>query len=215
VVKKLSIILSLAIYVLPSVAFAISLTPNTGNVTTGNTSVIEITADPPVGVIDGISMHLTVVGGTVTGFTKYTDSNLLAMENCSGGGTYTDSSVCVDFSLTTGYFIQDQVLGTFTVLWGDPGTGSVTKASDNLYLDSANIQEYVDQGLEAEFTILSATTPTPTITRSPTPTPTGRLPESGIMDGGNSILIGLLVVIGGAFLFYYGDSKYQSKNGWS
>lgn len=201
-------------FVLITLVGAVTLSPSSGTYAPGSITKINLTAllptGAPEGTVDGIIIDLTVTGGTVTGYTPPSDLSVDATGNCPGNTMYTSGSVCVLLG-KTGHFSNTDNLGFFNVQWGSAGTATVTKTSNNVYIDSGNNDTFIDSGEAASFNI-SANTPTPSPTRTVTPTPSGRLPESGIEDSGGPILIGLIILISGIVLYKYSTANYNLNN---
>lgn len=214
--KKLyiTIISFIAVFLVlvPSRAFIIA--PDSGSFITGSSTTFDIFFSKPVGAtdyLDSVSIYILVTNGTVTSFTNSSDPNISTAAACAGGtNILTDNTICVDLSLTSGYFTDNQDFGSFTVEWGTVGTARIDKTDNTIYYDSGTMgepQQFLDPGQIGDFIILAEPTSTPTGTPSITPTIT-RIPETGIADGGGAILIGLSVILFGGVLYNYSNKKF-------
>lgn len=226
--KILSTIISFTILILlTSPASAVSVSPNSGTVSSSSTQTIEILASPNVSNAKAVALRLTVSNGTITGYTSPPESaNFLTLGACNGSGAkYTATEVCVDLAKTgTNQLSSGESIGSITVQFGASGTTTVTAADDNGYLAEGEVNVNPQTGQLASFTIsttgggggTSPTTPggvNPTTPGGVNPTtPGGELPKTAITDYPIAAFGGAAAVLFGAGLYIYTARARASLN---
>lgn len=164
--------------------------------------VYSILATPPQDST-AFQLRLMVTGGTIMNV-EQADPGLQYLSMCDDGKAFTDNKVCMDIATTSGFFVENQVVIRVTIATTSDTEVVISPDTDHAYL-TTNAELVTEEGVVIE------TFKTPTDIEEPAP-----ITEETTTNDNSSLpfilLIGILVVLVGAFLVIIFFSGHDSKN---
>jgi len=148
--KKFLPVLFGILFLTPSLNLnALSLTPNTGVFDTNSNLELELTAKPPEGDFNAVSVRLKIEGGEFVDFTPETGTDWIGLTKDCNDNTefFTTDSICLSLAKSSN-LLTDELIGTVQVK-ATSDTVKIVKIEGNTYSNGETSIE--DRGDAAMF----------------------------------------------------------------
>jgi len=139
--KLLAFIVGVLLFIPLTTVHAIRLDPTTGIYDTDTEVSVALTANPPAGDFNAVSVRLNIEGGEILDFVQATGTEWIGLtKDCLDNTTFfTSNQICLSLAKSTN-INSGELIGTLTVKV--TGTSvKITKAEGNIYSDGENSVE--------------------------------------------------------------------------
>lgn len=173
---------------------AISITPSSGNIQPGYNLSISIVASGVPSDSSTMQLNLSAIGScSITSYTPPSGGTWgLSIPLCTGGASFTASSVCIALSKTSpNLILNGESLGTMVVNCSTAGSLVVSSTSGSGYVSGGTLQERV--GTLGTFSV------------------SGNIPNTALSFTDVFSLLGIFSLIFGIFLFITVKKERNNK----